>query len=438
MKLLQVSKADVLGGAERIAWLLFQGCRDRGHDSWLAVDEKHSGDPGVLKIPPRPWARIARPVLHPERYPAGTKGRLLRVYGSNPGAFRRALLGQDSFAFPGSRRLMTLPPQPPELLHFHNLHSSYFDLRALRRYRVPLVVTMHDAWLLTGGCTHPLDCRRYLEGCGECPYRHLHFRAAIVDSTAFNHRRKRRALAGARIHLVTPCHWLMDKVAGTLLEPALASRQVIPNGVDTSIFRPGDGALARAALNVSPETRIILHASATPTRNVSKDFSTMREAVIRMARAAPKMQLLFLVVGESAADEQLSPHARVRFLPFTEKPEEMAQHYAAADMYLQASLADTFPNTILEAMACGVIPLATAVGGIPEQIIDQQTGRLFAPGPDLAERLAVGMVLLLQNDAKRRAMGTAALHHVRAHFSLDRQIDAHLALYERLLGEGRR
>jgi glycosyltransferase involved in cell wall biosynthesis len=434
MNILQVSKADLLGGAERVAWDLFQGMRARAHASWLAVDEKRTHDDGVLQIPPRPWSRLARPLLRPDHAPPGSATRLLRVWAGNLGALRRALLAQDSFSYPGSRRLHRLTPQPPDVIHCHNLHGSYFDLRALARTKSALAVTMHDAWLLTGGCTHPLDCQRYLSGCGNCPHLHLFFRAAIVDSTALNFRRKRRALAAARLHVVAPSRWLLDKIPGTLLEPAILSRRVIHNGVDTAVFRPQNQLAARTALGLPKDALLVLHASAHPTRNVSKDFATMRAAVLRAAETLAR-HVLFLVVGDPSPAERPTPHTEIRFVPFTTDLQTMARFYAAADVYLQGSVADTFPNTVLEAMACGRPVVASAVGGMVEQVADGHTGFLVSGAPaERPQRMADALAALLRDHARRASMGDRALTLVRERFTLQRQLDEHEALYREIAG----
>ncbi|HVX84066.1 MAG TPA: glycosyltransferase [Phycisphaerae bacterium] len=435
MHILQVCKADTLGGAERIALTLHLAFRARGRDASLAVDERHTDLPGILQIPPRLWTRLARPLLAPDRAPRGSHTHRLRTWAANPGALRRALLGQDSFAFPPTRRLDSLPAHPPDILHLHNLHSSYFDLRALAPLarRIPLIATLHDAWLLTGGCTHPLNCTRYLSGCGHCPYRHLHFRASFLDSTAFNHRRKKRALRNAALTIVTPCRWLMDIIPGTILEPAIIDRHIIPNGVDTHTFAPADRAAARAALGLPANAHVILHASANPRRNISKDFTTMRAAIARLAAARlghtpPAPPLLFLVLGEDAPPEFLDPCTEIRCIPFADDPAALVPFYAAADVYLQGSIADTFPNTVLEAMACARPVVATRVGGIPEQILDSRTGHLVNPADPAA--MADALLSILRNPSARDALGTAARRRAEEHFTLDRQVDAYLALYQ--------
>src|SRR5436305_3690315 len=113
LAILQVNTEDVRGGTAVIASGLSKAYRTRGHRSWLAVAKKESRDPDVLVVPA------------PE--PDGTAARLrsrLQV-GKRLDRFR----GVEDFRFPGSWQLLTLPGRRPDVLHCHNLHGGYFDLR---------------------------------------------------------------------------------------------------------------------------------------------------------------------------------------------------------------------------------------------------------------------------------------------------------------------
>jgi glycosyltransferase involved in cell wall biosynthesis len=121
----------------------------------------------------------------------------------------------------------------------------------------------------------------------------------------------------------------------------------------------------------------------------------------------------------------------VRFVEYQTDPRAVARYYQAADVYVHAARADTFPNTILEAQACGTPVVATAVGGIPEQIDDGRTGLLVPPGDAaaLAERIAR---LLGDNDLRAR-LGEQAAADARDRFDLNRQADTYLDWYRDLV-----
>jgi glycosyltransferase involved in cell wall biosynthesis len=124
----------------------------------------------------------------------------------------------------------------------------------------------------------------------------------------------------------------------------------------------------------------------------------------------------------------------------------MAQAYQAADVYLHAARADTFPLTVLEALACGTPVVATATGGIPEQVRSLRTsaaardaeglpetaptGILTPPGDAAAATRAVEQIL--DDVALRERLGAAAADDARARFDLEKQCDAYHRWFEAL------
>jgi glycosyltransferase involved in cell wall biosynthesis len=140
--------------------------------------------------------------------------------------------------------------------------------------------------------------------------------------------------------------------------------------------------------------------------------------------------ILFLALGQAGPEERIGP-AVVRFVPYQTDPKAVAGYYQAADVYVHAARADTFPNTVLEALACGIPVVATAVGGIPEQVEDGRTGFLVPVGdaPALAERLTQ---LLSEHDLRVR-LGIQAAAAARSRFDLERQADAYLDWYRDLV-----
>jgi glycosyltransferase involved in cell wall biosynthesis len=115
---------------------------------------------------------------------------------------------------------------------------------------------------------------------------------------------------------------------------------------------------------------------------------------------------------------------------------DVAPYLAQMDLYVQASVAEGLPNSVLEAMAAGLPVVATAVGGTPEIVLDGQTGLLVAPGDPFALGDAV---LALQADrSQAERFGRAGRARVEAYFGevrMIRQVEALLdCLVARHLG----
>jgi glycosyltransferase involved in cell wall biosynthesis len=406
---LQVSTYDVIGGAERVAWNLFQTYRRRGHPSWLAVGTKLGTDPGVLLIPNRANhgapAVVARPAKAVERF-----------------------CGIEDFRFPGTRRLVDMTTPRPDVVHCHNLHGGYFDLRALPWLsgQVPVVMTLHDAWLLSGHCAHSFECERWKIGCGHCP--DLTIDPAIRrDATAYNWRRKAKIFAGSRLWVATPSRWLMRKVEQSMLARAIVEARVIPNGVDLTVFHPADKEAARSRLGIPARALVVLFAATAVRENIWKDYRTVREGVSLAVARLQGQDIMFVALGQDAPEERIGP-AVLRFVPYQTEPRVVAGYYQASDVYVHGARADTFPNTVLEAQACGIPTVATAVGGIPEQIEDGRNGFLVSVGD--AAALAERLIRLLSDQPLRHRMGAQGAEDTRSRFDLNGQADAYLDWYQ--------
>jgi glycosyltransferase involved in cell wall biosynthesis len=340
------------------------------------------------------------------------------------------LAGLEDFDFPGTSYLLTLPPQPPTLIHCHNLHGDYFDLRALTwlSSEVPVVISPHDAWLLSGHCAHSFDCERWRTGCGDCPDLTI-YPAIRRDATARNWQRKKRIFERSNLYLSTPCQWLMDKVNASMLAPAVRESRVIPYGVDLNIFHPGDRAAARRELGLPENSHVILFAAHRIRKNIWKDYETMRAAITLVARQLKGEPVTFVALGEDAPPEQIET-AEIRFYPFRSDINEVVRFYQAADLYLHGARIDTYPNVVLEALACGTPVVATAVGGIPEQIDEGRTGFLVPPAD--ASAMATRIVQALEQTTNER-MSVAGAEEAKIRFSLDRQVDDYLNWYKEIL-----
>jgi glycosyltransferase involved in cell wall biosynthesis len=445
MNILQISPTEFTGGAERIAWNLFRAYRAAGHTSWLAVGRKDSTDPDVIEIPRMtrtvPWARACmklRERLAPLESRLGGVWRARRALKTLAGGWTevRREWGREVFSFPGSRKLAALCPRKPDVVHAHNLHGDYFDLRQLPRLArwAPTVLTLHDAWLLAGHCAHSLDCDRWRQGCGDCPDLAL-FIPIRRDASAANWRQKQRIYRRSRLYVATPCRWLMAKVEQSMLAPAVIEARLIPNGIDLRVFRPADRQAARQALGLPKDARIILLAAAGIRRNAWKDYATARAAVAAVASQAADARILCAALGETAPEESIG-QARVQFFPFTKDPARVALFYQAADVYVHAARAETFPNTILEALACGTPVVAAAVGGVPEQIEDGVNGLLVPPADPAA--MAAAIRRMLADASLAMSVREQGILRVRKDFDGARQVTSYLDWFQQIVGRPQR
>ena len=207
--------------------------------------------------------------------------------------------------------------------------------------------------------------------------------------------------------------------------------EIIPWGARSlpAVIDPG----ARFRLDLPSEGPVIVClANFTPTKGQRVVVDAMPALVaqfpgIRAVLAGDGPELR--AVRDRA--DALGLDGRVRFPgPFTE-PWDLLR---AADVFVLASEMEGLPLVILEAMSQGVPVVATDVGGIPEAVIDGETGFLIAPRDAGAVTSAVARILGAPLLAQR--MRQAALARFEQRFTMQSMLDSHRALYMRLASAG--
>jgi glycosyltransferase involved in cell wall biosynthesis len=206
----------------------------------------------------------------------------------------------------------------------------------------------------------------------------------------------------------------------------------IPNGVDLRRLEPRrDRAATRAALGVPAAAAAILSLGALTWE---KDPVGHLETSAPLLARHPGAVHLFAGDGPlraelAAAADRLGVADRVRLLG---SRDDVADLLAASDVMLFASRTEGMPASVIEAGVAGVPVAGTALAGVPEVVVDGETGLLAAPGD--GDGLRAALDRLLGDERLRAAMGQAAAARCRERFGVDAIAGAYLALYEELAG----
>jgi glycosyltransferase involved in cell wall biosynthesis len=265
---------------------------------------------------------------------------------------------------------------------------------------------------------------------------HIHFGERSVRGLA-------RAATGAKI--VAHAH-------GRILEPR-GLEPVYFSARGTDMVVAASQAVARRVVN--GPVRVIYAGMEVPTEGgvaASRGRSTS-EVVLGTAGRLIKLKGIEYLLNAAAAVQAEFPALRVEIAGSGPQREALEQRAAALgiagrikflgwvdnlssvlprwDIFVLPSLEEGFPIAALEAMATGLPVVASAVGGVPELVVDGETGWLVPPG-DVA-RLAARLQPLLRDPEQRRSMGAAAAARVRDHFSLAQMTENFSNLYDELL-----
>lgn len=209
----------------------------------------------------------------------------------------------------------------------------------------------------------------------------------------------------------------------------------IPTGIDFSTFVPKrERAAVRAELGIAPEAFMVLMAAVI--RGVKRHEVAIR-AFAQFRQARPDAKLVLAGDGPMRIDmERLCAELKVTdavlFLGHRDDVPDLMQ---AADALVLTSDSEGVPQAVTQALGLGVPVVATAVGGVPELVIDGQTG-LLAP-KERPDCVAEGLARLAADPALAARLGAQARQHAQGHYSLTAMLDATEQVYAQALEGGR-
>jgi glycosyltransferase involved in cell wall biosynthesis len=269
----------------------------------------------------------------------------------------------------------TLDNWEPDIIHAHWIGDGYARIGALGNWGKPIVWTMHDMWPFTGGCHYARDCERYISSCGACPQlgssqgRDLSSRSAA---------RKAREWNTVRGVAVSPSSWLAETARkSAILRNARV--EVIPNGLDGDLFKPGARAEARKRLGLQDGDRILLTGAVGAVKDERKGFALLTEALRTCWAAGGTEKWRLLVFGAEKGPGIETIGIPVSYCGTIAAERDLPAIYRAADVFVLPSVQDNLPNTVVEALACGKPVVGFRSSGLATMIADGRTGWLAQP-----------------------------------------------------------
>lgn len=419
MKVALINTSDSGGGAAEACMRLLKALQLQQVDVTLVVQHKKRAEPSVYAIEKTKLdeARSNFNFFY-ERLPFiafQARDRSVRF------AFSPANAGTDI-----SKEQVI---QDADVLHIHWTNSGFLsidDLKKLIALNKPIVWTLHDMWIFTGGCHYAGTCDNYLRQCGNCYFLR---NPQPKDLSHNGWLRKSELLADTKkVSFVTCSNWLGDVARqSSLLKHA--SVRAIPNPIDTELFSPKDKASSRAKWSVDPAKKIILFGAAN-IADRRKGLTYLVEALQHLKHDHPNTDDIEIVIfGKNKRFDTATLPFAVHQLNTISNPADLAEIYSMADVFILPSIEDNLPNTIMEAMACGTPVVAFDTGGIPDMIDHRINGYLAAFKS--AADLATGSAYILNTPG----LGSAAREKVLREFNNEKVARQYIEVYNTMLQE---
>lgn len=268
------------------------------------------------------------------------------------------------------------------ILHWVNSFVSYGIVEKLQKLDKPVLWVMHDMWLFTGGCHVDQYCGGYEHQCGNCP---LIRSKRQNDVSRKNFLRKIKMFNQSEIVLVGPSSWILSEASKSKITCNLRMLR-IPNPINTEIYRPiSNSKELKSKYGISEGKKIILYGAVNATGDRNKGYFYLLEALKRIDRN----KYTVVIFGNKDRDSFVEEIVDTVFMGYIQDEQTLIELYNLADVFVAPSQQENYPNSVLEASACGTPVVAFRIGGIPDIVSHKESGYL-APYCDI-EELAVGI-----------------------------------------------
>ncbi len=287
-----------------------------------------------------------------------------------------------------------------DIIHFHWFNAGFISIEGFKKsldLKKPIVWTLHDMWAFTGGCHYAGQCVNYIHQCGNCNYLKLN---SNKDLSYRIWGEKNTVYSAGNLNVVTPSNWLASctKQSGLLKNVPV---NVIPNALNNIPIVQTRNEI-REELHLPKDKKLILF-GAFNLNHTRKGANFLMEALTKIEKIDDYELMVFGKKNELLSDLVINKH----FLGYSSNETFIRKIYKAADVFVNPSIEDNLPNTVLESLSVGTPVVAFNMGGMPDMIDHKKNGYL-AHYKDACD-LAIGIEWCLQNENNSSLSANALL-----------------------------
>lgn len=416
MKVVHLNNNDFHGGAAKSAVRLHLETLKKGITSRLLVLIKKNNYPYVYTL----FNEKHSPII------ASIRTRLERLYLKFYPKSKK-YSWNHSWLYAGLK--FKLQNHPMSILHVHWVSSGVCRISELENLKYPIVWTLHDSWMFTGGCHVVGDCKGFEERCGVCPQ--LRDCGCGLDISRLGYNSKANLLKNKKdIVFVAPSSWI-EKLAkrSSLLREARI--EVIPNGIDLELFKVKNKDQAKEFFNISKNKITILFGAVNSTEDKNKGFDLFVDSLKVLSNTYTLKSIEVVVFGNKDVVDLKVDNLTTVSVGFVESEQLMATLYSAADIMCVPSRQESFGQTVIESMACGTPVVAFGGSGIDDIITDKVDGYLVSPFN--VNEYSDAIKELIGNEFLRKRLGIKAREKVEQKFDIKNITNKYIDLYSELL-----
>lgn len=392
MRVLIVNTSESTGGAAIAASRLTEALVNNGVSAKMLVMEKNSSRVYVASL--NGWLKKSWCFAY-ERFV---------IWVNN--LFSRKNLFTVSIANTGFDITRTQEFREADIIHLNWINQGMLSLCGIRKILQsgkPVVWTMHDMWELSAICHYTYDCMNFKDECRNCHFLRFPGKRDLANRVF---RMKRKAMQGDAVY-VAVSNWLAESAKASKM--LVGKRvEVIPNSISLSKFGIRSKIDSRDYFKIGGDKKVIVFGAARIDTPI-KGFEYLKKALaILAARKGAAKDVLTLVVFGGCKDESILEDMPVPYtwLGRVNGEKELSLLYSAADVVVSSSLYETFGQTLIEAQACGCVPVSFDNSGQTDIITHKENGYLakYKSVEDLADGIEWALSAGIRREDLRRGV----------------------------------
>lgn len=414
MKILYLSTSDIIGGGARGAYRLHRGFLSNGVDSKLIVNNKYSDDYTVIG----PKNKFQAAVNRVRPYIAGV---LLKLQSDQNTIIH-------SVNILPSKLVNYINNSDADLVMLHWIGAEMISIEEIGKIKKKIVWRLADQWAFCGAEHYILPSQdpRYIEGYSRSnrPKEHKG-----IDIDQWTWKRKVKHWSQKQITIVTGSKWLAECAEASYLF-SNQRIEVIPSGLDITVYKPLDKNFARKALNLPLDKKIILFGSISATSDTRKGFHLLLPALQNLTKYLKFDKVATVIFGASEPREVPDFKFPYYYLSSLYDDWSLVLAYSAADVFVLPSMQDNLPYTLLESMSCGTPCVGFNTGGISD-IIEHKINGYLAKAFDPID-FSNGIQFILENQDIKNEMAKKCRQKAIEEYDVNVQVKRYLKLFDTL------
>ena len=316
--------------------------------------------------------------------------------------------------------------QKADVVHYHFLNmgvASLLDYPKLMNQKKS-VWTIHDPWIVTGNCVHPLECNKWLTGCNNCDRSEDEYIGMEGDNASFMYQVKKEILGKVNPYIIVSTDLMRRYLEKSSLTKHFDKIHVIPFGLEILEISFERNSMCRKKYGIY-ETDLVIG-----FRKDEKKIKGTEYLYKSLDCIMERDGIVLACMGNADIPKSIREKYRIIDFGWVDKKEEKQEFYDLIDLFVMPSLAESFGMMAVESMAAGKTVMSFE-GTVLEEVTYAPECGITVPYLDY-EKMAEKIVWLEKNREVLIQRGKLGHKIAKEKYSMEQYVNQHIKLYEEI------